>query len=654
MIERELDEIRLDLKWSKTCESFLNFVDNKLKDHQGLAPDPVQYPESWYINHLNRTIEPHVTLYQYVVNHQMQADSIAKHLGTASVTSLSYESFVETIRTSCQTIDHTNHKAVQEKSRWKALQAEFNRGRNGNRGGRTGGRGRNSGRGGGRQPNQTGRGHGKYHNWIPKEQFDNLDKEGYQCLIRDRISRGEIQANTSDTNPAPTAAPTNSNPTAPPTQIQVSGATTALETQSVLTGAVPSVVPPTSRSVSMAMVTPSRSSHGSTTAMQMESGPDTLLRQLMSNASARFPASTTSSYANDTLTTTFNGGNYQIRRMNYAYCLTQHALHHEYQGALVDSGANRGMAGSDTCILATIPHAFVDITGVRGEVLQRLPIVQGAPLVHTIDEGPIILIMSQYAHKPDSKSIHSKSQIEHFGGVVHDSAKSTGGQQLVVTHEGYTIPLHVRNGLYYMDMVPLMDDDMERYPHVFITADSPWNPDSLDEEFFFDAADTIIDIPGVQQQRDAREAVDLFTVSTMIAPPSLDTPITQARLASVLHSLSLMPQTLLRRLSDLDALLPNFGWVGKDQIRDTLEKTTQHYKADQRVPMRISVPVSPLLMFDAFRNGTQPIRSFPTFPLMTTGSLGMVDADSFRSTAVLTLSFLPVTPCPRRLNCPQP
>ena len=173
-------------------------------------------------------------------------------------------------------------------------------------------------------------------------------------MIRDRFSRGEIQANTSDMNPAPTAAPTNSNPTAPPTQIQVSGATIFSETQSVLTGAVPSVVPPTSQSVSMAMVTPSRSSHGSTTATRMELGPNTLLRQLMSNTSAQFPASTTCSYANDTVTTTFNGGNYQIRRMNYAYRLTQHALHHEYQGVLVDSGANGGMAGSNTHILATI------------------------------------------------------------------------------------------------------------------------------------------------------------------------------------------------------------------------------------------------------------------------------------------------------------
>ena len=41
-----------------------------------------------------------------------------------------------------------------------------------------------------------------------------------------------------------------------------------------------------------------------------------------------------------------------------------------------------------------------------------------------------------------------------------------------------------------------------------------------------------------------------------------------------------------RWVPDLDALLPNFGWVGKDCIRDTLTKTTQHYKADQWVPMQ--------------------------------------------------------------------
>ena len=105
--------------------------------------------------------------------------------------------------------------------------------------------------------------------------------------------------------------------------------------------------------------------------------------------------------------------------------------------------------------------------------------------------------MSQYAHKSDLKTIHSKSQLEHFGSIVHDSAITAGGHQMVVSHEGYAIPLHVHNGLYYMDMSPASDTKLEHFPHVFLTANSPWNPDIVDEEFLFDELDTLLDIPMV-------------------------------------------------------------------------------------------------------------------------------------------------------------
>ena len=117
IIERELDDLRLDMKWGKTCESFLSLVDNKMKDHQGIAPDPTQFPDSWYITRLNHTIEPHTTLYQFIVNHQMQADAITRHTGTPSAAATTYESHLDHMRTFCQTIDHTSHKAVQEKTR---------------------------------------------------------------------------------------------------------------------------------------------------------------------------------------------------------------------------------------------------------------------------------------------------------------------------------------------------------------------------------------------------------------------------------------------------------------------------------------------------------------------------------------------------------
>ena len=65
-----------------------------------------------------------------------------------------------------------------------------------------------------------------------------------------------------------------------------------------------------------------------------------------------------------------------------------------------------------------------------------------------------------------------------------------------------------------------------------------------------------------------------------------DHPITQECHSFVIDALSSLSQSIKQCLPDLDALLPNFGWVGKDHIRTTLEKTSQHYKADQRIPMQ--------------------------------------------------------------------
>ena len=127
IFKRKLDDLRLDTKWEKTCESFLNLAANKMKDHQGIAPNPTQFPDSWYITRPNHTIEPHTTLYQFIVNHQIQADAITRHTRTPTAAATTYESHSEHMRTFCQTIDHTNCNIVQERTRRKALQAEFER-----------------------------------------------------------------------------------------------------------------------------------------------------------------------------------------------------------------------------------------------------------------------------------------------------------------------------------------------------------------------------------------------------------------------------------------------------------------------------------------------------------------------------------------------
>ena len=366
-----------------------------------------------------------------------------------SATVVSYESHVEMVHIFCQTINHTNHKAIQEKNRCKVLQADFQKTRGRGHGGcqtngggptDTGGHNEGCGRAQGHGGRSSGHGRtpGCYHNWMPHEQFDNLSNEEYQTLIHDRVLRGKLQAHNADTDVSPpTVPPVGSSVSIPHAHAPTPSTPDASTVTDVPTYRTPSIPP---RSVSMALVTPSSPVGGTTTSPQMDSGPNTLLCQLMTNASTR-TQNTHGPIPRDDNTPI---PRHHINHVSYR--VTTQDRQAPYPGALMDSGANGGMAGFDTCLLATVPHAHVDITGVGGDILQWLPLIQCASMVDTIDEGPIILILSQYAHKPDAKTIHLKSQVEHFGGSVYDSALSFGGQQMVVTHEGYAIPLHVCDG----------------------------------------------------------------------------------------------------------------------------------------------------------------------------------------------------------------
>ena len=219
---------------------------------------------------------------------------------------------------------------------------------------------------------------GCYHNWTPHKEFDNLDQANYDHLICEWVAQGELQANQSETLPTPTAptrplstAPITTTtpmvtPTAPVSQVQIPSIPGNPARHSVMTGTQsalpPPVVPP--RSATMALVTPSPLPSRVTTAASMDSGPNRLLRQLMSNAStwlANAPS--------------VPMGQFQSTNHN-TYRITQQTSTDTYYGALVDSGANGRMAGSDTHVLATVPHAHVNITGVGGSVLERLPLVQ--------------------------------------------------------------------------------------------------------------------------------------------------------------------------------------------------------------------------------------------------------------------------------------
>ncbi|CAJ1955375.1 unnamed protein product [Cylindrotheca closterium] len=112
--------------------------------------------------------------------------------------------------------------------------------------------------------------------------------------------------------------------------------------------------------------------------------------------------------------------------------------------ALIDKGANGGIAGDDARI--------------------------------------IIAIIRQQAYIGKGQSILSSGQMEHFKIVVDDKSTKVGGQQRLTTQDGSVLPLDIRSGLPYLRMHPPTDRELSNpnIPHVVLTSDTDWDPSVLD------------------------------------------------------------------------------------------------------------------------------------------------------------------------------
>ena len=81
------------------------------------------------------------------------------------------------------------------------------------------------------------------------------------------------------------------------------------------------------------------------------------------------------------------------------------------------------------------------------------------------------------------QTIHSCVQVEHYGNDVNDkSRKANSGNQCITTLENHVIPLKIREGLVYMDMRPLTDQDLVGLPQVIFTSNTDWEPSIVDSE----------------------------------------------------------------------------------------------------------------------------------------------------------------------------
>ena len=137
--------------------------------------------------------------------------------------------------------------------------------------------------------------------------------------------------------------------------------------------------------------------------------------------------------------------------------------------SIVDRGANGGHAGSDVRVLNTFSRQCT-IIGINNHEIPGLDIVQCAALVNTY-HGIVNLLMNEYAYYGKGHSIPSTGQIECHTNTVDDKSVQVGGQQRIITIDGYSMPLMCKVGLMYLKFQGIpTDTDLQAYPSVHLTS----------------------------------------------------------------------------------------------------------------------------------------------------------------------------------------
>ena len=76
--------------------------------------------------------------------------------------------------------------------------------------------------------------------------------------------------------------------------------------------------------------------------------------------------------------------------------------------------------------------------------------------------------------------IHSSGQLEWYTNSVDDKSVHIGGQQRILTIDGYSMPLVCKGGLMYLEFLGIpTEKDLQTYPSVLLTRPYEWDPSVL-------------------------------------------------------------------------------------------------------------------------------------------------------------------------------
>ena len=277
----------------------------------------------------------------------------------------------------------------------------------------------------------------------------------------------------------------------------------------------------------------------------------------------------------------FEGKRYRV--VNMADRVYRASTHSSTRvGALIDRGANGGIAGSDVRIISKHQDRFVDVQGIDNHQMVDIPIVTAGATVLT-QRGNAILVMHQYAYTGKGKTIHSSGQLEAFNNIVDDRSNKVGGTQRITTYDGYIIPLRIQSGLPYMDMRPYTDDEWDNLPHIILTADTDWSPSVLDHdhgdmEAWFDAQE---DAPPPPTHNLFDEVGNYRHHYTVTCAEMTEETVPEDYLLPTDVPYEVFASRIRDKPPDYEALRPKFGFVPASTVKRTFDCTTRF----GRIPM---------------------------------------------------------------------
>ena len=153
------------------------------------------------------------------------------------------------------------------------------------------------------------------------------------------------------------------------------------------------------------------------------------------------------------------------------------------RGGMCDSGANGCIVDNHTMSKVETTNRTIDMTGIANHTVNALNIVHSATVVES-EKGPVIQHYPESAEMKDGKTILSLLQLHDAGCVVkwlpQDLAK--GEHPHAISPDGHRFPIYIEDGLAYMKMRPVRDEEWDTLPHTFMTRDVPWNPKKYDHE----------------------------------------------------------------------------------------------------------------------------------------------------------------------------